>query len=174
MKPIRALIPLSANDFDNAALPQSGRSAKVMTFWYLLLTYSHLSLSAIQCVYFFKPITTILLSVIYHQVMSTMVGMTAWDEGGLVRELAKGSMGARWVTVFEGLMMRGIKEEHYTVNEVNKYLKHSLGYDSTNFLLNSSSLVGIILSYFLIALPILMILAIYGRRKESLKPYWRV
>jgi hypothetical protein len=124
--------------------------------------------------YFFKPITTIILSVIYHQVMSTMVGMSDWDEAGLVREVAKGGMGARWGTVFEMLMMRGIKEELYRVNEVHKYLKNSLGYDSTNFLLNASSLIGIILSCFLIALPVLMILALYGRRKESLKPYWRM
>ena len=124
--------------------------------------------------YFFKPITTIVLSVIYHQVMSAMDGMANWDQVGLVREVAKGSMGARWGTVFEGLLMRGIKEELYRVNENHKFLKYSLGYDSTSFLLNASSLIGIILSYFLIALPVLMILALYGRRKESLKPYWRL
>jgi hypothetical protein len=174
MKPMRALIPLSAIDFNDRALTQSEGSARVMTFWYLLLTYTHLSLSAMQCIYFFKPITTIILNVIYHQVMSTMVGMADWDEAGLIREVAKGSMGAKWGTVFERSMMRGIKEELYKVNEVHKYLKYSLGYDSTNFLLNASSLIGIILSYFLIALPLLMTLALYGRRKESLKPYWRM
>ena len=46
-----------------------------------------------------------------------MVGMANWDEAGLIREVGKGSMGARWGTVFEGLMMRGIKEELYRVNE---------------------------------------------------------
>lgn len=174
MKHMTALIPISAIDFEDTLILRSGGSARVMTFWYLILTYTHLSLSAIQCMYFFKPITTIILSVIYHQVMSTMVGMADWDETGLVREVAKGSMGASWGTVFEGLMMRGIKKEIYKVNEVNKFLKYSLRYDSTNFLLNASSLIGIILSYFLIAIPVLMILALYGRRKESLKPYWRM